>query len=504
MNCKLIFFLALGFTLLLNSCNLNLPENYRETKHQAEIYPDYVDVTIPVNIAPLNFSIEEEGDEYIVQLSGEQNQVTVHSKSSIIQFDQKKWKKLIYNSKGKSITAQIFILKDKEWHKYDPFNFFVSEDKIDSYLTYRLINSGYILWNKMGLYERNLETFSESPIVVNTSINDGCVNCHTASRTNPEKALFHVRAKHSGTILIDGNNIEKLDTKTDYTMSSAVYPAWHPNGRHIAFSINKIHQMFYSVQGKSIEVSDKYSDLIVYDTETKRITTSPKLSTEQRENLPEWSADGKSIYYISAPPANDLEDRIRAKYSLVKIPYNIEENQWGEVDTLISGPEINHSISFPKCSPDGKLMAFNMTDYGYFTIHHKTSELYLMDLETNKYWNAKNINSSETESYHSWSSNSRWLIFSSRRIDGVHTRTFIANIDDKGRCAKPFVLPQRNPNFYKDYLLNYNRPELMVEKTPVSSKRIRNKVYRNAKKTDFDPSVEVNALSGATKLVLNE
>ena len=41
-------------------------------------------------------------------------------------------------------------------------------------------------------------------------------------------------------ILIDGDKIEKLNTKTDQTISPLVYPSWHPSGKYVAF-LSLIH-----------------------------------------------------------------------------------------------------------------------------------------------------------------------------------------------------------------------------------------------------------------------
>ena len=71
-------------------------------------------------------------------------------------------------------------------------------------------------------------------------------------------------------------------------------------------------------------------------------------------------------------------------------------------------------------------------------------------------------NSDDTESFHSWSSNSRWIVFSSRRGDGVFTRPFIAHIDSTGQATKPFELPACDPDYHRQLLKSYNVPELIT------------------------------------------
>lgn len=72
------------------------------------------------------------------------------------------------------------------------------------------------------------------------------------------------------------------------------------------------------------------------------------------------------------------------------------------------------------------------------------------------------LNSNNTESYHSWSSNGRWVVFSSRRNDGVFTRPFIGHVDANGVASKPFELPSENPDYHRQMLKSYNVPELML------------------------------------------
>ena len=80
------------------------------------------------------------------------------------------------------------------------------------------------------------------------------------------------------------------------------------------------------------------------------------------------------------------------------------------------------------------------------------------------------INSDDVESYHSWSSNGRWVAFSSRRYDGNYTRPFIAYIDKKRqRVANLYELPQEVPDMHRRFMRSYNIPEFMngpVEITP--------------------------------------
>ena len=73
----------------------------------------------------------------------------------------------------------------------------------------------------------------------------------------------------------------------------------------------------------------------------------------------------------------------------------------------------------------------------------------------------------QVESYHSWSSNSRWFVFSSRRIDGLYTRPYIAYVDEDGKVGKPFLLPQKDAGFYQSFMKSFNIPEFITGKVKV-------------------------------------
>ena len=88
----------------------------------------------------------------------------------------------------------------------------------------------------------------------------------------------------------------------------------------------------------------------------------------------------------------------------------------------------------------------------------------MIDLSTLRSYPLEAANSDDVESYHSWSSNSRWLVFSSRRIDGLYTRPYLVHIDENGKTGKPLVLPQEDPDFYSRFMFSYNIPEFVKGK----------------------------------------
>jgi hypothetical protein len=238
---------------------------------------------------------------------------------------------------------------------------------------------------------------------------------------NPEKMLFHMREAFPCTVLIDGDRMEKLNTKTEQTLSALVYPSWHPSGRYVAFSVNSTKQAFHTASPNRIEVFDLASDVVVYDVEKHEIITAPELfSPEAFETFPAFSPDGCTLFFCSSDTFRMPEEYASVKYSLCSIPFDPEQRRFGtEVDTLFQAGTHQKSVSFPRVSPDGKFLMFTLAGYGNFSIWHRDADLYLLSLSDGTVRPLDALNSDEVESYHSWSSNSRWVVFSSRRLDGL-------------------------------------------------------------------------------------
>jgi hypothetical protein len=169
----------------------------------------------------------------------------------------------------------------------------------------------------------------------------------------------------------------------------------------------------------------------------------------------------------------------------MRIAYDTNSNTWGEVEMVLSSDETGMTISMPSVSPDGKYIVCSMADYGYFTIYNKESDLYSVNLETKEFKKLE-LNSNSAESHSAWSTNGRWLVFSSKRIDDVYTRPYIAYFDVDGIAHTPFVLPQKDPEMYERLLANYNIPELVSGKIELSPLEIRNMVYTDAQEVEID------------------
>jgi hypothetical protein len=439
------------------------------------ISPDYSGVTIPPNIGPLNFLIKDSAAAYcIIVRSKNGRSINLLSRSRAVRFPIKQWKALLARNRGESLYIDVLRQgADKKWYRYKPIENFIAPEATDPYLAYRTISVLYNYSRDICLYQRNLETNRESEVLNALNFFPGCCNCHTFLNNDPKTFFIHVRTQDLGNcaLLSQEGKLSKINAKFQYT-------SWHPGGKLIAYSINKVDQCFHMTWKDLREVYDHTSGILIYDIEKKKIVTVPKLFVwNVLETWPAWSPDGRYLYFCSAPiPWTDVNvnpppDVDKVKYSLLRIPFDRQKDAWGEIDTVLSSERTGLSISQPRFSPDGRHIVFCMHNSGPSSYAEKSSDLYLMDVKTGNY--AKlSCNSDESESWHSFSSNGRWLAFSSKRNNGLLTRVYLCHIDSSGNSSKAFVLPQDDPAFYDSFIKVYNVPEFATASFPVSQKRL--------------------------------
>lgn len=452
--------LLILFLLIIAACSTVPDENTTQLNSKPVIEPDYSDLTIPINIAPLNFSIEEKGDAFFVRISDEQGEsVEISDKTGIIKIPGKKWKKLLKNNANKKLTYLVFVKREGEWKQFEPFSNTISESPVAPYLYYRLLFPGYESWAEISIIQRSLESFEEKVVVENNVVDQNCVNCHAVNQQNPDNFMFHMRGSMGGTYFVTDGDLKKINLKTKEMENSATYPRWHPSGKYVAFSSNKVVQQFHSSESKKIEVSDLASSLVLYDLTKNEMTDIPVNQNRQfMDTYPEWSPAGESLYFCRAAQIGKEYDYRDTQYNLCRVNFNPLTRSFGEVELVFDASAQGKSVSFPRISPDGKSLVFTLHDYGCFPIWHKEADLYSVNLEDFSVAKLE-VNSDFTESYHSWSANGKWLVFSSKRDDGLSARPYISYVGENGVTQKPFVLPQEDPKFYSRFLKTFNIPE---------------------------------------------
>ena len=445
---KRILFYAVTLLATLTACHdTQVPETYTKVNKAPHIYPDYKDVTIPVNIAPLTFEWDGSCDEIVARFTAGNQQMVCGGEA--VQPAVKEWRQLLTAATGKDVKVEVFVRQGDAWTGYRPFTITVSPDSINPYISYRLISPSYVTYEELTLNQRCLENYDERVMVDNmlcsTEVNGQCVNCHNYQQYNPRRMQFHARQSHGGTVISYDGHLRKINMRNDSILSAGVYPAWHPWLPLIVYSTNLTSQTFHTRHHNKIEVFDAGSDLIAYDVGKNEVTNIENDTTEF-EVFPAWAPDGKTLYYCSAhfefrdTIDHSTEVIFRAKevkYNIYKKTFDPETLQFGPHQLVFQADSLGKSATLPRVSPDGRYLMFTLGNYGVFHIWHHEADLYLMDLKDGTVRAMDEVNSPDTESYHSWSSNGRWIIFSSRRDDGDFTRPFMAHIDAAGRGSKP-------------------------------------------------------------------
>ena len=443
----------LSFLFLLSACTPT-PENVQKSDLLPPLYPDYCDVTIPVNIAPLNFLLRADCEAVEVKAGD----LTVNYKGNEVVFDCDDWKELLTQNAGEQIQVTVTALIQGRWIEYKTFNWNVVKDKLDPYLTYRLIEPDYEIWNHVQIQQRCVENFEVNALGHHEQLENRCMNCHTYANQDPQLSMMYVRGPGGGAILNQEGQLSKLN------IPGSVYFCFSPSGRYITYSTQKIIPAFHSDPSKRLEVYDSSSNVFVADMQEHRIISSPLLSDSLKfETFPTFSPDGKYIYYCEADSVILPEDIRQLQYRLVRIAFDEHTGQIGNrIDTIFS----ERSVCHPRVSPDGKMILYTVADYGTFPIWHPEADLQMMNLQTGAIDRLSIVNSQKSDTYHSWSSNSRWFVFASKRDDGLYGKPYFCYVDKDGKAHKPFCLPQEHPTFYDNNLKSFNAPELGKGKVP--------------------------------------
>ena len=480
-----IMFLAVAM-LLLASCasNPDVPYSSKEAKCLPAIYPDYCNVTIPCNIAPLNFMLPaDQFEACVARLTTPDGQQQTYGNGVKVLIPEEEWHDMLDNSKGRSIKVEVWGKKAEEWLSFTPFEIQVANEPIDDYLSYRLIEPSYVAWDFMEIAQRNITTFEETQIFNNEitctdKATGQCINCHSYQNYKTDNMLFHVRKSNGGTVLVNDGKVSKVNLKRDYTISGGVYPAWHPKEKLIAFSTNLTRQSFHTQNLNKIEVFDLASDMILYDVKTDSVTIVSNDSI-LLEVYPTWSPDGKYLYYCKSVPLPEemkgQEINItyqKIQYNLYRRSFDVATHGFGEEELVFDAASINKSVTLPRISPDGRYILFAIGQYGCFHIRHNDGDIVCMPLDQEfpltQTIDLSKVNSNgRPDSYPSWSSNGHWIMVASRREDGNYCRVYFSYFNN-GKAEKAFLMPQEDPELNTFLLKSYNRPEFMVEPVKIS------------------------------------
>jgi hypothetical protein len=464
-----------------------VPGGACEAGRTAHVHPDYSGSCLPPNIAPINFVIDESGTRFCVHIyCPSQEGFTVYSRSGHIVIPVDAWRSLLHQNRGGQLVMDVYARDEQgNWSRFDSIKNSIAREEIDGYVSYRLLTPIHVLSANMGTYQRELTGFRQSPILESKEgTSQRCVNCHTYVNNDPDTMLLHLRGAEGLAMLVSHEGkVTKISARSNFRPWPASYSAWHPGGHLLAVSFNTMVQFFHTAgHGRDVFIFD--SDLGLYLTESNRIISTPAISDPSRmETFPSWSPDGKYLYFSSAERRwKDNSGPIppvyrEVKFDLMRIAYDAATNTWGKLETVLTAQDTGRSILEPRVSPDGRYVLVAMCDYGAFPVFQESSDLYFVETATGKYWPLP-VNSDQSDSWHAWSSNGRWIVFASKRDSGVFGRLYFAHVDADGQVAKPFVLPQEDPSFYDTNLNNFNAPEFTTKAVGVKQRQFLEAIYQ--------------------------
>ena len=475
--------------LLVTSCSKHpsLPTSFTEVNETPHIFPDYVDVMVPPNIAPLNFLVDDVED-VVAEIKSQASRVTFGGKKNKMQIDEKEWHELLAEAKGKSLSVRVYTKKDGKWLAYKPFSIDVAEEDIDPYVSFRVLPPTFVGYDELSIRQRNLTNFEETTIYNNRQISHGlegqCINCHSYQNYGTSNMMFHTRMQNPGTMIVSDGELIFVNLKTDGMISAAAYNSWHPHLPIIAFSTDHTMQSFHTRDITKVEVMESASDLVIYDVKKNRVQVVLNDSTEW-ELFPSWSPDGKYLYYCSAhyeyhQGYEDTDELLKnykqLQYNLYRLSFDADSMAFGEPELIYDARSKNRSAVQPRVSQDGRYVLFAEGPNGLFHIWHTSAEIEILDLQTGELLDTKAMNSPLPESYPSFSSNDRWIMFESRRDDGNYTRTYFAYFDKQGKVHKPFMMPAEDPEYFRLLLRSWSRPELMKEPVRITPRQFYEKI----------------------------
>jgi hypothetical protein len=337
------------------------------------------------------------------------------------------------------------------------------------------------------IQERDLESYQVRPLADNNITDHACINCHTANRGGVPTSFMHLRGEKGGTVYARDGKLRKINTKTDRTSGAAVYGEISADGRYGIFTTADIVPILHSLRNERLEVFDRHSDLILIDFDEGTVSDNPHIrGDEYQETFPCFSADNRTIYFCRAAHLPQPDSTKQVRYNLYSIAFDpLSGTLGGEPKLVVEAADRGKSVSFPKCSPDGRFLLFTVSDYGTFPIWHPETDLWMLNLADGSLSEMEQTNGRFSDSYHSWSANSKWITFASKRDDRVYGRPYFAYVRPDGSTTKPFVLPQKDPECYHTTLKSYNIPELYQARERYDAHDIKH-LYFNDEAERFD------------------
>lgn len=497
-NLAFLFFATITIALTIQCHNQSCPAE--KTNQIAPLTPYYSSgICIPPNMAPLNFCLPDTFLRAEVQMSVDTLSFSYRIKHSL-DIPQKDWKRMIEKalvSENDIIVNITATSRSGKTTAYAPINWSVSQDSIDRFITFRLVQPIDGAYNEIALYERDLSSFKTTKLISNKLMGNNCFNCHTYYKGEADNMTIHLRKPSEGSLVINGNTIQKIrlpseDELKDILPDSLqmplnfVYSAWHPQKEWMAFCTNIIGTAATGVHRRFINLYDSASNIVLYNVRNNEVHIFPQLWTrEWEETWPAWSPDGKWLYFCRAPKSDSSlvaryplhSERVRhISFDLVRIGFNAESGTFSDsIDVLLKGDETK-SYSVPRVNPDGRHLVACVSKFNSVP-YQAEGNLIMIDLHAfdehnpNFYHPLDILNSDEAESWHEWSQNGKWMVFASKRADGHYSLPYFTHFNGES-FSKPFVLPFHEAQQFLTNLRSYNLPTFVKNHSAITPTKI--------------------------------
>jgi len=332
----------------------------------------------------------------------------------------------------------------------------------DDFVVYRIVSPPFNPKKAPDMFVRDIRSFKEELFL--SARRKYCFNCHTFSskRGDEGKLALQVRYMAGGDYdlrvylgIYDISSRKGWKVRLPFSIQMSTFVSWSPDGEKLAFSANQQLVTLHPVVFETQFAGEPTSDIAIYDLPENKAYLLPGASEpDLLEIYPRWTPNGDSLVFCSAPAGLHPA---QVKYDLMVIPFE------GGEPRPVPGASLNgRSNYYPRFSPDGRWLSFCTSDGG--SLIKSSSDIYIMrsDLKGPPRRLESNVDYA-ADSWHSWSSNSRWLVFASKRDDGIYARLYFTYIDEEGHAHPAVRLP------VKELLpASYNIPEFIAHRPPIT------------------------------------
>ncbi len=336
-------------------------------------------------------------------------------------------------------------------------HFRISEHPVDRYIVYRLVVPQFQARKTPDTFIRDIQSFRVKTFL--SAREQYCFSCHAFSSKTATDGMMSIKGRFmagkerpAGLGIFDIASGKGKAVTFPFTQGGFTYMGWNSKGDKLAISANQSFASLMPIIHETQELEYSSSDIAVYDLSQDRVTLLPGASSpDYIELYPVWTPDGKRILFSRTKAG--VSARIM-RFDLYVVDYN-----GGRGGTPVAVPGASHngkSNYFPRFSPDGKWMCFCMADQG--SLVESSSDLYLLPGDLEGPVHRLECNAAyAADSWHSWSSNSRWLAFASKRDDGIYARVYLTQIDQGGHASPGVCLPVKDLP-----LKSFNVPEFLA------------------------------------------